>query len=235
MKINKIPPLERITPGTEEWKLEKDLCLAKYICVKNFIKGDVLEVGCGYGYGSSFIADNCNSVIAIDKNKEGINSARKRYGKPNLTFVISDFFKFEHDKKFDTIIAMELIEHLDNYEEFIELCKDMLKKNGKLILSTPNKLLESEMENEFHKHEFYPDELKTLLERYFNKVTLFSFRFKEENKIFLPESVKVFLRKHFMGVVNYFRRLRSSANNFYMEENDKLENDRGIIAISKDD
>ncbi len=91
--------------------------------VKRYSFGEILEIGCGEFplFKNSIRIDianiNIKNLIVVDCNKS---------------------FAHKIKRKFDTIIALELIEHLYNVDNFLNECKKLLKPNGRLILSTPN-------------------------------------------------------------------------------------------------
>jgi hypothetical protein len=83
------------------------------------------------------------------------------------------------DASFDLITSFETIEHHDKHDEMLVEIKRMLKPNGILILSSPNKLTYSDRpgyHNPFHVKELYFDDLKTLLERHFKHVRFYGQR-----------------------------------------------------------
>lgn len=115
-----------------------------YIYIKN---KDVLDVGYYAGVGENiedshkpkgwiheFLTKHAKSVIGIDIEKENIEILRQQGY--NLYNQNAESFKF--NKKFDTIFAGDLIEHLSNPGLFLNQCKKHLKKDGWLIIVTPN-------------------------------------------------------------------------------------------------
>ena len=96
-----------------------------------------LEVGCGDGYFSEMVSEASSEVIASDIKKNIANYVLK---KANITFQLADGtnlpFKAE---KFDLVYSIDVIEHLEKDKKFIDENLRVLKKNGLLIIVTPNK------------------------------------------------------------------------------------------------
>lgn len=146
----------------------------RYSFAGAFIGGrEVLDVACGSGYGSYYLAKNgARHVTGIDISEEMIRYCRSRYRRPNLEFQVMDAadLKFP-DNSFDAVISFETIEHIYQPELFLSGLKRVLKPEGMLVISTPNKAvygLLPEDAHEFHLREFYLDEFKELLGRFFN-------------------------------------------------------------------
>lgn len=97
----------------------------------------ILEIGCNTGEFCNLIKEKYNSeVYGIDINKDAINVAIDKY--PNLNFEAMDLFDIKG--KYDVIYMQHVIEHIEEPEKaLIKLKRDNLNKNGKLIISCPNK------------------------------------------------------------------------------------------------
>ncbi len=103
----------------------------------------VLEVGCGSGLLSFFIAKNPKvTVTAIDANQSALDFATNQFKLPNLTYSkgLLDELNFK-ESSFDKIVFLEVIEHITEKqgEEIFKSFYKLLKPNGKLVISTPNK------------------------------------------------------------------------------------------------
>jgi len=103
--------------------------------------GPILDVACGLGYGTRILADTLKtSVVGADINKDAIAYAARAYGNKYCSFKTGDVLNetiFESEA-FDAIISFETIEHLSEPLVFLENASRWLKKNGTLIISTPN-------------------------------------------------------------------------------------------------
>ena len=114
-------------------KFHRKYCMS---FVKKFIQGEVLEVGAGCG---SFTRDYFNSDLNItltetdQKNYEDLK--RFFYKKNNVT--ISNNKIFDIDKKFDTILYLHVLEHIEEDRKELESAYEKLKKGGRLIIMVP--------------------------------------------------------------------------------------------------
>ena len=147
---------------------------------KNLNNTTVLDIGCGGGLVSEGLSKIGATVTGIDFIEENINVAKIHAKKNNLkiNYFVQDFEKETITLKYDVIIILEVLEHLNNWEEFLKKIKLSLKKNGILIISTINRNLVSKFltldigENllkliPLNTHSFYkfikPEELEQVL------------------------------------------------------------------------
>lgn len=145
----------------------KDLCRNKY----------VLDAGCGNGYGSRFLANYAKNVTAIDIDEGAIKNAQLTYKKSNLKFMPINILNKTLKRRFDIVCSFEVIEHIRHQEKFICNIKDLLKKNGVLIISTPNKMIVSpnskKPSNPFHVKELSYAEFKNFMLKHFKNVEVY--------------------------------------------------------------
>lgn len=109
-----------------------------YQFVKDKTKLRVLEIGCSYGYLSYALHKKGFYVKALDVASKAIKVARENFGDYFFNMDLKEFI-YQSSERFDLIIAIELIEHLEKPIEFLSNCKKLLNRNGKIILTTPNK------------------------------------------------------------------------------------------------
>lgn len=108
---------------------------ARYLwAAQNVIGNKVLEVGCSNGYGSQFLSQNID-YTGVDYDEKIIKFANIEQWGDTRKFVHADINTFELDF-YDTIIAFEVIEHLDNGLEIVEKLK---KHCNRLLISVPYK------------------------------------------------------------------------------------------------
>ena len=112
---------------------------------KNLNNTKILDIGCGGGLVSEGLTKIGATVTGIDFVKENISVAKIHAKKNNLkiNYFVKDFEKEKINSKYDVIIILEVLEHLNNWEEFVKKIKLSLKKNGTLIISTINRNLVS--------------------------------------------------------------------------------------------
>lgn len=132
----------------------------------------VLDVACGEGYGAAMLAEAAGKVVGVDISVEVIQHAKNQYGHhANLEFVGASCEALPFpDASFDLAISFETIEHIEKQREFISELARVLRPDGILILSSPNKRLYSDAHdyhNEFHVRELYRNELEELLHEAF--------------------------------------------------------------------
>ncbi len=186
--------VERIVSGTKEFTEQYALHMKRYLFAKNFCKGKaVLDAACGSGYGSATLAEMAKSVLGIDISDEAINFAKANYMLPNLEYRKLNAEQLPKlRKKFDTIVSFETIEHLKNYRKFLDGMIKSMRKDGTLIISTPNfkGKTASDFHNKFHLHEFYFSELFMLLHNYFGEIDIRGERLSEKGKIKTKQSLR---------------------------------------------
>jgi len=112
---------------------------------KNLNNTKILDIGCGGGLISEGLTKIGATVTGIDFIKENIKVAKMHAKKNNLkiNYFVKDFEKEKITSKYDVIIILEVLEHLNNWEQFVKKIKLSLKKNGTLIISTINRNLVS--------------------------------------------------------------------------------------------
>ncbi|MEP1035487.1 class I SAM-dependent methyltransferase [Ekhidna sp.] len=144
--------------------------LSAYHLAKPFIKGDLLELGCGEGRGVELLAPLADSYIGIDKIETVIDSLEKKY--PDYQFMSGVFppFPFE-DNSFDSIVTFQVIEHVKDDEGFVKEIHRVLKPGGMALITTPN-IKMTLSRNPWHEREYTGDELAALCKKYFNKVEM---------------------------------------------------------------
>lgn len=135
------------------------------------VKGNVLEVGCGVGKGAELFQEKCENYTAIDKNEALINHLQEKY--PDFKFIDAFIPPFQgvEDNSFDVVVTQQVIEHIEDDHFFLREIYRVLKPGGYAIITTPNKNL-SLSRNPWHVREYLPEEMREILEKYFEKVEL---------------------------------------------------------------
>lgn len=106
---------------------------------KEFIKGNILHVGCNAGTTSYFLTDY-GYVVGIDINKNAILKARELFEEHNKKglFIHSDVENMDFvDNSFDCCIILEVLEHLYEAEQTIKEVRRVVKNGGYVLISVP--------------------------------------------------------------------------------------------------
>ena len=105
----------------------------------------ILDVGCGGGLLSEPMSRLGANVTAIDASDKNINVAKlhAKSSNLNINYVCTSPEKFQPKDKFDVILNMEIVEHVDDVNLFLKSCSNLLKKNGIMFVATLNKTLKS--------------------------------------------------------------------------------------------
>lgn len=167
---------ERLVPELVEADLLNEH-MARYVLARSLAAGaEVLDAGCGVGYGTAELARAAASVVGLDCAADAIAEARRRYGALQFLEGACEQMPFDAGR-FDLVVAFEVIEHLDDWRAFLRECVRVLRPKGRLLVSTPNKTYYAESRREagpnpFHRHEFDYAEFQTELRACFGHVTL---------------------------------------------------------------
>ena len=110
----------------------------------NYLEGlSVLDIGCGGGLISEPISRLGAKVTGIDASEKNINIAKLHSKKSglNINYINTSPENLEADEKFDIIFNLEIVEHVDNVNLYINSCNKLLKKNGLMFTATINRSL----------------------------------------------------------------------------------------------
>jgi 2-polyprenyl-6-hydroxyphenyl methylase/3-demethylubiquinone-9 3-methyltransferase len=123
--------LEKIT---NHFKLDKEK--------KNLLKGlEILDIGCGGGLISEPMARLGGRVTGIDAAEKNIKVASLHCKESNLNinYLNKSPEQLSEKEKFDIILNLEIVEHVDNLDLYLQSCYDLLKKNGIMFTATINR------------------------------------------------------------------------------------------------
>lgn len=108
----------------------------KALFVEEYVKGKILDVGCGSGFDANYFHEKKYSIEGTDISRTAIKIAKEKF--PDIDFFVHNFELSELDRKYDTICCFEVIEHVLDYTTFIKNMGASLEDGGTLIISTPN-------------------------------------------------------------------------------------------------
>jgi SAM-dependent methyltransferase len=168
---------ERYLPGQGGAQIAYEH-IHRYLFAAGLAHGQrVLDVACGSGYGAAIVAHGARRVFALDLDMNTIVSAQNMWKKENLFFLNADGTALPfRGGQTDVVIALEVLEHIEDQEGFIREIARVCAPDGIAIISTPNKAIYSDARhyrNPFHLHEFYRDEFLEFLSSCFSGVRLF--------------------------------------------------------------
>ena len=121
---------------TNHFKLDKE----KKPLLKNL---EILDIGCGGGLMSEPMARLGANVTGIDASEKNIKiaSLHGKQSKLNINYLTRSPEQLEEKEKFDIILNLEIIEHVENVDLYLKSCFKLLKKNGLMFTATINRTL----------------------------------------------------------------------------------------------
>jgi 2-polyprenyl-6-hydroxyphenyl methylase/3-demethylubiquinone-9 3-methyltransferase len=112
----------------------------------NFLDGiNILDIGCGGGLISEPMARLGGKVTGIDASEKNIKIAKihSEKNKLKINYLNKSPEQLKNEKKFDIILNLEIVEHVENINLYIESCRKLLKTNGLMFTATLNRSLMS--------------------------------------------------------------------------------------------
>ncbi len=151
----------------------------RYAVAAGMVSGKiVLDIASGEGYGSNLLAQSAKQVTGVDVSSEAVSHATKKYQRKNLSFIKGSADKIPlGDGICDVVVSFETLEHIHAQDEMICEIKRVLKKDGIMIMSTPEKFTWSDKmhhKNEYHVKELYKEQFVDLVKRFFKNYIFMS-------------------------------------------------------------
>lgn len=155
--------------------------LVTYDYVRDMVQGrEVLDFGCGSGYGTARIAKDCKRIIGIDISVDVVDYARSKFQADNLHFTAITPVEQQPlpfaDQSFDVVLSFQVIEHVPDVGRYLSEIGRVLRPGGIFVVATPDRssrLLPLQKPwNMFHLHEYSDAELKDALSACFARVMI---------------------------------------------------------------
>lgn len=122
---------ERLDPSAApEASLQEHL--ARYLFAKDRVRGRILDVACGAGYGTALLG-----AVGVDLSPAALQAARDETNR----LIRCDALRLPFGGTFDAVVSFETVEHVADPERFVEECRRVLRPGGVLLMSTPNREL----------------------------------------------------------------------------------------------
>ncbi len=153
----------------------------------------VLDIASGEGYGSNMLAETALKVTGVDISQEAVSHAQAKYQSSNLEFRLGSCSAIPcEDASVDVVVSFETIEHHDEHEAMMQEIKRVLRPDGVLVISSPDKLEFSARfgsTNEYHVKELYRDEFVELLGSHFKNLIMYGQRVVYGSAIFREKGI----------------------------------------------
>ena len=142
----KFKPLHKFNPTRIKYLKENIIFNFKLKNKSKPLSGiKILDIGCGGGLLSEPMSRMGANVTGIDASNKNIKIAKlhSKKNKLKINYLCSSPEKLKIEKKFDVILNMEIVEHVEDIDFFLKSCSKLLKKNGLMFVATINKTLKS--------------------------------------------------------------------------------------------
>ena len=142
----KFKPLHKFNPTRIKYIKENIINHFKKNKKINQLKGlKILDIGCGGGLLSEPFARLGANVTGIDASYKNIKVAKihAKKSKLNINYICCTPENLNSDKRFDVVLNMEVVEHVEDLNIFIKQCSKFLKKSGIMFVATLNQTLKS--------------------------------------------------------------------------------------------
>lgn len=163
--MSSIQTAERVSATDQSDNYVFQRSLLAYLEAAKIVKGDLLELGTGEGYGIQYLGKKVDRYVAVDKyESEAVNVDGVEF----IQMEIPPLVGLE-DNTFDCVVSFQVIEHIQDDHAFVKEIQRVLKPGGVFICTTPN-IKMSLTRNPWHIREYTVGGLRSLFEQYFSKV-----------------------------------------------------------------
>jgi 2-polyprenyl-3-methyl-5-hydroxy-6-metoxy-1,4-benzoquinol methylase len=170
------------------------------VAAKPYLRGEVLEVGCGEGRGAEILIASSNSFTAVDKIQSAIDALQRKYPQAQFQQMNIPPLMGLKDNFYDIVVSFQVIEHIQDDALYLREIHRVLKPGGMALITTPNRKM-SLTRNPWHVREYLAGELKALAGSFFQKVTMKGITGNEKVMTYYEEnkrSVERFTRWDFL-------------------------------------
>ena len=165
-----------------------------YEQVAKHVKGKVIDIGCGTGFGTHLFTRTAQEVHGVEVDENALKFARRVFANGNLLFHENDITKMSIPRvgegRYDYVTMIDVIEHIREDEKAIKNSKLLLKPTGTFICSTPNTLCRYR-KSENHIREYSPTEFYGLLGKAFRNVSICDYRLHYSQSDYINPMVAV--------------------------------------------
>lgn len=189
-------------PTRDMYTFIKDYCMTKVLehpqYPKYIWRPKIVDVGCGTGCGSNILSQEADFVWGLDKNEKSVQLAQQLFTRQKNGIYYSSECKFDNVDfvsdtrtfmKFDVVVAIEIIEHIDDWRTFVSNMIKHFDNGGKDVkgheaprteyfISTPNRnnktIRKDKPYNPFHVREYTAKEFLLALGTFFNNIEFFN-------------------------------------------------------------
>ena len=127
----------------------------------------ILDIACGTGFGSNYLASLGHTVVGADISKDAIDECNNKYHSDRLIYKVIDGLNIPYENEyFDVVVSFETIEHTTEFKRMLQEFKRVIKQDGLVIISTPNFIINSPkgiIINPYHTQEWTYRELEQIL------------------------------------------------------------------------
>ncbi len=159
---------------------------------------DILELGCGEGFGTLVLAEGGDRVTAIDFDSDAIEHAKATLSASGIDFRVGDAASGERFGEFDAVVSLDVIEHVERSRErdYYRTVVKNLRPDGFAVIGTPNKTAAayaSEASRVGHVNLFTAERLARTAGEWFRNVFLFGMNDEVLHTGFYPMSHYLFV------------------------------------------